>query len=268
MENHDMFSKDNLIAWCFIPPFDNQPRTTAERIAMLKEMGFTKYVQDWRPENLPQLADDIKAYQDNGIEMVSIWFWMNGADDGSLLDENNKAILKTMRKNNIKSDLWFTFNNSYFNGLNDKEKLAKAVRSVGQLRKIIAELGGKIAMYNHMDWFGEPVNQVKIIKELAVDDIGIIYNFHHGHDQISDFKKNLELMLPYLWTVNLNGMNPDGPKVVTLGQGKKELEMMQILKDSGFAGTIGIIGHREGVDIQPVLQANLAGLEELKKKLK
>ena len=263
-----MFRKENLIAWCFIPPFDNQPRSTADRIKMLKEMGFSKYVQDWRPENLPQLANDIRAYRENSIEMVAIWFWMNGASDGSLLDQSNKAILKTMRENNIKSDLWFTFNNSYFDGLNDVEKLKKAVRSVAELREIAAQQGGRIAMYNHMDWFGEPLNQLRIIKELAVNDIGIIYNFHHGHQQINDFKKNLELMLPYLWTVNLNGMNPDGPKIVPLGQGHKELEMMQILKDSGFDGTIGIIGHREAVDIKPVLKANLAGLEELKKKLK
>ena len=173
-----------------------------------------------------------------------------------------------MRENNIKSDLWFTFNNNYFSDLNDEEKLTKAVKSVGELREIAAELGGKIAIYNHMDWFGEPANQVRIIEKLGVEDIGIIYNFHHGHHQIDDLKKNLEIMMPYLWTVNLNGMNPGGPKIVPLGSGEKELEMMQILKDSGFKGTIGIIGHMEGVDTKPILETNLAGLEELKAKLK
>ena len=263
-----MFDRGNLIAWCFIPPFDNQPRTTADRIKMLKELGFTKYVQDWRPQNLPQLAEDIKAYQENGIEMIALWFWMNGAEDGSLLDESNQAIIKIMRENNIQSDLWFAFNKTFFEGLSDDQKLEKAVKAVGELRNIAADLGGKIAMYNHMDWFGEPVNQVRIIKELGVDDIGIIYNFHHGHHQIVNFKENLEMMLPWLWTVNISGMIPDGPKIVPLGTGNKELEMLQILKDSPFKGTVGIIGHTEGVDIRPVLERNLAGLEDLKKKLK
>jgi hypothetical protein len=216
-----MFERNNLIAWCFIPPFDNQPRTTSDRIKMLKELGFTKYVQDWRPENLPQLADDIKAYQKNGIEMIAIWFWMNGAENSSLLDESNKAIIKTMLENNINSNLWFTFNNRFFEGLSDYQKLRKAVNAVGELRIVAANLGGNIAMYNHMDWFGEPVNQVQIIKELAVNDIGIIYNFHHGHHQINNFKKNLEIMMPYLWTVNISGMIPKGPKIAPLGTGDK-----------------------------------------------
>jgi hypothetical protein len=44
--------------------------------------------------------------------------------------------------------------------------------------------------------------------------------------------------------------------------------MLKILKDSDFKGTIGIIGHMEDVDIRAVLEDNLAGLENLKKKLK
>lgn len=268
MKKSILFEKENLIAWCFIPPFDNQQRTTDDRIKMLADLGFTKYVQDWRPENLPHLAEDIKAYKDAGIKMTAIWFWMNGGPDSSLLDESNQAILNTMRAHNIQSDLWFTFNNNYFEGLSDEEKLAKAIKSVGELRKIVAGVGGRIAMYNHMDWFGEPINQVRIIEELGVDDVGIIYNFHHGHNQIKEFRENLNLMMPFLWTVNINGMSPNGPKILPVGSAEKDLEMLQILKDSGFKGTVGIIGHTENADVRPILQKNLGGLEELKKKLK
>jgi len=49
-----------------------------------------------------------------------------------------------------------------------------------------------------------------------------VYNFHHGHHQIDKFPALLEMMKPYLWTVNLNGMKRDGPKILDIGAGDLE----------------------------------------------
>jgi hypothetical protein len=35
---------------------------------------------------------------------------------------------------------------------------------------------------------------------------GLVYNFHHAHHQIHNFPALVEMMLPWLWTVNLNGL--------------------------------------------------------------
>ena len=70
-------------------------------------------------------------------------------------------------------------------------------------------------------------------------------------------------MMPHLWTVNLNGMRKDGPKILTIGKGDRELEMLNILKASKFAGNIGIIGHLEEEDAKQVLARNLKGLKSL-----
>ena len=74
-------------------------------------------------------------------------------------------------------------------------------------------------------------------------------------------------MLPYLSAVNINGMRAEGPKIITLGEGDRELEMLRIIRDSGYQGPIGILGHTEGEDIRVVLERNLAGLEKLKSQL-
>ena len=78
----------------------------------------------------------------------------------------------------------------------------------------------------------------------------------------------MDLMLPYLSTINLNGMNVDGPKILPLGQGERDLELLKIIAESGYRGKIGIIGHTEGEDIRHVLERNLAGLEKLRAELK
>ena len=70
-------------------------------------------------------------------------------------------------------------------------------------------------------------------------------------------------MLPYLTTVNLNGMRKNGPKILPLGDGNMELEMMKTLKDSGFSGSIGILGHKDDEDVKISLQKNLDGMKKL-----
>lgn len=41
----------NLFPWCIVA-FDSEKRTPAERIEMIKGMGFTKYAYGWRTEHL------------------------------------------------------------------------------------------------------------------------------------------------------------------------------------------------------------------------
>ena len=72
-------------------------------------------------------------------------------------------------------------------------------------------------------------------------------------------------MLPFLSTININGMRQEGPKIITLGEGDRELDMLRIIKESGYRGSIGILGHTEGEDIRIVLERNLEGLADLKK---
>ena len=58
-------------------------------------------------------------------------------------------------------------------------------------------------------------------------------------------------------------MRPEGPKILPLGEGSHEKEMIRAIMDAGYGGPIGILGHTEGLDIKPVLQKNLRGLEQL-----
>ena len=51
--------------------------------------------------------------------------------------------------------------------------------------------------------------------------------------------------------------------ILTLGEGDKELGMMQKLKASGFNGSIGIIGHTDNEDVKLVLERNIDGLKRL-----
>jgi hypothetical protein len=72
-------------------------------------------------------------------------------------------------------------------------------------------------------------------------------------------------MLPYLKTVNIDGMKVEGPKILPLGKGDQELQMLETLNRSGFNGSIGILGHVDDEDVKVVLTRNLDGLKSLLK---
>ena len=154
-----------------------------------------------------------------------------------------------------------------FDGISEEESLSRAVEALRAVLNPIEAAGCTMALYNHGGWYGEPENQVRIIQALGSEKLGIVYNFHHGHHQLNRFEDILELMLPYLTCININGMKAEGPKIITLGEGRHELEMLGLIQASGYEGPIGILGHTDGEDIRPVLERNLKGLEHLRQSL-
>ena len=262
-KNNPLFSKQNLVAWCVVP-FDKMKRNPQQRAAMLKELGITQLAYDWRTEHLPSMEEEIKTLRKNKIKLKSVWFWVNGGSE-SILDEDNDFILQTLKANKVKTELWVSFNDRFFEGLSDLDKFKKAVTAIDYIHKKAREIGCTVQLYNHGNWFGEPENQIKIIETLGAKDIGMVYNFHHARHQINNFPGLLKRMLPYVSTININGMKVDGPMILTVGQGDHEQMMLQELKNSGYHGSIGILSHVDNEDAKVVLQRNIEGLKILLK---
>jgi sugar phosphate isomerase/epimerase len=253
---------ENYFAWCIVP-FDSQNRTPEQRIEMLKRLGFVSYAYDWREKHLPEMANEIKLASENGIKMNAVWMWIDKSDSIGQLSPNNQKVLQALEETGLKTQIWMSFPEDYFDCLSDSARFDKAAFMVSYLSDEAEKLGCKIGLYNHGGWFGNPDNLVKIIEALPGKEIGIIFNFHHAHDLLNDFPGLVKNMKPYLWAVNLNGMNPGGPKILPIGSGEKEVEMMAVLKENGFTGPFGILGHIEDADVEKVLQGNLEGLKML-----
>jgi sugar phosphate isomerase/epimerase len=264
-DNNNIYSKENLVAWCIVP-FDASERTPLQRAEMLVDLGITQFAYDYRDKHIPSFKEEIEVMEAHGIELSAVWLWLDPKGD-DILGDAGRAILNTIEGTGIHTEIWVSFPEQVFYDLNGEQRLAKAVDILSKVLERVEELGCTMALYNHGDWFGEPENQVEIVKAMDSDNVSIVYNFHHGHQQVEHFEELLDLMLPYLSTINLNGMTVEGPKIITLGEGERELDMMKAIVQSGYKGSIGILGHTEGEDIQIVLERNLKGLETLKEQL-
>jgi sugar phosphate isomerase/epimerase len=257
------FEMNNVFPWCIVA-FDSMERSPGERIQMLKELGFDKYAYDWRDKHLDEMENELKLAKENDIEVISVWLWLNAKRDTlGHLNPSNERIFEILKGIDLKTTIWLSFSSNYFEGITQEQSLQKATAMVEFINVKANEIGCKVALYNHSGWFGNPNNQVEIIKALPQYDLSIVYNFHHAHLHLEEFPQIVKTMKSYLSAVNLNGMRKEGPKILTIGEGDYEKGMIKLLIDQGFEGPWGVLGHIEDEDVKKVLERNIAGLNSL-----
>jgi len=254
------FARENLWAWCIVP-FDGKNRGPEERAIMLRKLGFQHFAYDWRATHLPTFDEEIRCLKREGVNLSAVWF-------PASLDENAKTLLATLEKHKIHTQLWVTMNGGAI-ACTPAERAKKVEVHAAAIRPIAeaaAKIGCTVGLYNHGAWFGEPENQIAIIAQLKLKNVGIVYNLHHGHDHIDRFAELLKKMQPHLYALNLNGMvkegDKHGKKILVLGQGELDLSLLKTIVASGYTGPIGIIGHTSD-DAEQRLQDNLDGLDWL-----
>jgi sugar phosphate isomerase/epimerase len=259
-----LFARSNLVAWCIVP-FDAKKRAPEERATMLQRLGIQRLAYDWRAEHVPTFDEEVAACRRHGIELTAWWF-------PTSLDADAKAILAVLERQKVVTQLWVTGGGALVKDAEEqKRRVQTEAARLHPIAEAAARIGCAVGLYNHGGWFGEPGNQIEIIRALGMTNVGIVYNFHHGHDHIGRFPDLFRKMQPHLLAVNLNGMVKGGDrrenKILHLSQGDQELAMLKVIRDSGWRGPVGIIDHRPETDSEETLGNNLRGLDWLLKEL-
>jgi len=258
------FSKENITPWCIVP-FDAKKRNPRERAEMLRDLGFKTVAYDWRDSNIPEFDEEIIQLKKHGIKMTAFW-WAGGLPvSESELKNSEKMTLQIdfFKRNNLHIDVWVTLSENGLQHEPDEVKYTILAGRADILARELAKIGCRLGLYNHGEWGGQPHNLVEVVKRVKSGNVGIVYNFHHGHDHLALMPEAFHLMQPFLYGVNLNGMNPGGPKILPIGQGTEDVKILQMIADSGYDGPVGIIGHVDNEDVEIVLKRNLAGLKKL-----
>lgn len=257
-----LFDRGNLVAWCIVP-FDDRARSPEDRAAMMERLGIRRLAYDWRAEHLPTFEEELDALERHQIELTALWF-------PTTLDDTTRFFLDTLKAHGLKTQLWVTGGGEPATTVEDQEARVRAeAERIRPIAEAADAIGCTVALYNHGGWFGEPENQLAIIALLerqGIDNVGIVYNLHHGHDHLDLFPELLSRMKPHLLALNLNGMtrggDQHGKKILVLGAGDEDLALLRVIRDSGWRGPVGILNHTQE-DAEARLRANLQGLETL-----
>lgn len=259
---YQLFARTNLVAWCIVP-FDAKKRGPEERAAMMERLGFKMFAYDYRAEHLPTFDAEMEALKRHHVRLLAWWF-------PTTLNTEAQNILDVLKRQQVRAQLWVTGG-----GAPTKTPEEQQVRVAAEANRIkaIADAAGKIgcsvALYNHGAWFGQPENQIAIVEKLragGVTNVGIVYNLHHGHEHLDRFPAFLQKMKPHLVALNLNGMVRDGEatgrKILPIGQGDLDLQLLKTIRESGWRGPVGILNHTDE-DAEARLLDNLDGLDWL-----
>lgn len=252
----DPFAIDNLVAWCIVP-FDDRDRTPTQRAEMLVRLGLKRYAYDYRAHHIPTFDDEMKAIKKHGIELTAWWFPTSMTDEARL-------ILDVLKRHDIKTQLWVTGGGAATQTEQEQaERVQAEAARIATIADAAAEIGCRVSLYNHGGWFGEPENQIEVIKALNRPNVGIVYNLHHGHDHLDRFPELLKTMMPYLDCLNLNGMveagDKSGKKILPIGDGDLETDLIKTIIASGYQGPIGILNHTQE-NAETRLRKNIDGL--------
>ncbi|MCG8579154.1 MAG: hypothetical protein MI866_04525 [Bacteroidales bacterium] len=255
-------NRNKLYPWCIVA-YDSLQRSPAQRIAMLNELGFNKYAYDWRDRHLDNAKEELQLAIENDLEVLSVWLWLNAKRDSiNQLSPSNERLFSIVKELNLNTTFWVSMSPNFFLEQCDEKSFNEALAYIQFIATKAAKINCKVALYNHTGWFGKPYNQVKILQSLPQYELSLVYNFHHAHADIDHFPDVVQTMLPYLSAVNLNGMRK-GHKILPIGHGEYEKQMIQELIDAGFNGPWGILGHVEGADVEVILKRNIEGLYNL-----
>lgn len=259
-QSYDLLAKSNLVAWCIVP-FDGKKRGPEERAAMLEEIQVKRLAYDYRREHIPTFDAELKALARHNIELTAWWF-------PGTLNEEALLILDVLKRHGVKTQLWISGGGKPTRTeAEQKARVAAEAARIKPLAEAAAAQGCTVGLYNHGGWFGEPENQIAIIKHLreqGIQNVGIVYNQHHGHPHLERFAELLAIMKPYLLALNLNGMTRNGDrigkKILPIGQGDLDVSLLRVIQQSGWQGPVGILNHTSE-DARARLLDNLEGLE-------
>lgn len=262
---NSVYAKNNLLAWCIVP-FDARRRAPEERAAMLQRLGIRALAYDWRDEHIATFDRELAALQNHGIRLDA--FWLNGGfppdPQGARQDRYHRPVLEFIERHDLRLEVWKHFQGAEFDHLDDPAARYDAgAAQLDVLAGLFNGVGCTLGLYNHGHWGGEPGAMVELARRLAHRDVGIVYNFHHGHEHLPLMPDAFEAMRPHLLCVNLSGMTPGGEKILPLGRGERDLEMLRLVRDSGYDGPVGILDHRPETDAEDSLRQNLEGLHGL-----
>jgi hypothetical protein len=258
-----LLAKENLVAWCIVP-FDSRKRGPEERAAMLEKLGIRKVAYDWRAEHIPTFDAELKAYARHGITLHA--FWMPVDSEKPLAEAHWPIVLELIERHRVTPELWVMLNNALVDGMPDEKRVQLSAEILAPVARAAAQRNCRLGFYNHGGWWGEPDNQIRVLNKLhsmGIANVGLVYNFHHGHTHVSNFSEIARRMQPYLLTININGMRDGGPHILPVGDGSHERAMLRDLIAAGYRGPIGVLHHRDGVDAETGLRENLIGIERL-----
>ncbi len=257
----DQFAASHLVA------HDALRRGPRERAQMLRGMGLTKIIWDWRDEHIDTFDAELDALRRNQIELAGIWTPspMPAFEEPEyssrfgVVSSRIKNLITEAARRGHTPDLWTQI---AFGGPGTptppseqvhRAEVARAADHLTGLVRLARGHGMCVVLTNHGGWAGEPRTLVDIVAELArrgLGNVGIGFRLQHAHHLIADLDHHISTMSEHLVAIMLSGADAGaeltGRVILPFGAGSRDRWVTHAILESGWQGQLVV--HAVGND--------------------
>ena len=234
--------KREFFALC-MDTHDEKKRTIEEQNTMLAELGYDGVAHLW----LDKLDERVTSAKASGLRVAQVYFEVNLSQDPPF-GQNLKEVLPCLKDGQTQLALLM-----YGGQPSDKSLDDKAVGIIREIVAIAEPNDVKVVLYPHVGAWNETVADcVRIAERFPEKNVGVMFNLCHwcAVDKSENLKKTLELALPYLSNITINGTDtPDEIQsrpdragwLQPLDTGSfDQKKLLTVLDEIGYTGPVGL----------------------------
>jgi sugar phosphate isomerase/epimerase len=242
-------------------------KTTAERVKVLKELGYDGIGSAKLSQSDLPLPQRLKLYDEAGLKLFSFYVGGRlGAKGHSYGKEISQAI-KSLKGRDTILELFVQGSKK----ANSDEQAVAFVREIADQAK---ESGLRIVLYPHAGNYVDTLGAaVRVARKCKRDNVGVMFNLCHylKVEPKTDLKAALTEAKPLLWQVSTcgakKGGNSWGQLIQTLDRGDYDQKaLFQMLRELGFKGNVGFQCYAIRGDARDNLQRSIMAWKKLRLK--
>ena len=246
---------------------DGKHKTPESQAKMLKELGYPGI--GWHARGIPQA---LKALDEQGLKMFSVYIGVGIDSDPTKVPGDVQRVIKELAGRD--AIIWLFVTSRKHKRSSDSGDAA-AVELIGRIGDLAAEAGLRVALYPHAGFWVERVEDaVRVVKKVARKNVGVTFNLCHWLkvDDEKTMLARLDLAMPHLSVVTINGADSDGTNwktlIQTLDRGTFDTyRLLRALKNLGYTGPIGLQAYGIGGDAHDNLTRSMEAWRGFSRKM-
>lgn len=242
--------------------------TPEAQAKVLDDLGYAGIA----PSGTGGVDQMLAALDKHGLKLYALYVGANLDPDQPKYDPRLPQVIKTLKGR--QTFIWlYVLSRKFKPSSSDGD--AQAVAIVREIAEMAEESAIRVALYPHTGFYVARVEDaVRVAEKVDRPNVGVTFNLCHWLklDEPSSMKRLMDLALPRLFLVTINGADHDGDGwdrlIQPLDRGSFDVYgFLKTLKDLGYTGPVGLQCYGVPGDKHENLKRSIQAWQKLSERL-